>query len=163
MTQVYRRLRVVVATALLASLSAPAGCSAPPPEPPHEPSQLVPPAARDDDVASPADAPGPTDHWIQTYGAYLTPSQRDAYLRTPPAYRMDRWGALLLDLRLREDLLQQSQDVLSRDDVEAYRRLPDAASARAFVQDKRRKAQERALPDDHMTDGPTPARKKEPE
>jgi hypothetical protein len=162
MTQVCRRLRLVIATALLASLAVSAGCSAPPPEPPHEPAQLVPPAARDDDVASPADARGPSDHWIQTYGAYFTPAQRDAYLRTPPAYRMERWGSLLLDLRLREDLLLQSQDVLSRDDVEAYRRLPDAVSARAFVQDKRRKAQEHALPDDRLPDA-RPARKKEPE
>lgn len=166
MTQVCRRLRLMARLFVLASLSAHASCSTLPPPAPHEPPEIVPPVARSDlDEPTPvADGVGPPDHWIEAYGAYFNAAQREAYLRTPPQHRMDRWGTLILDIRLREDLLQQSQEegILSRDDVEKYRRLPDANAARAFVQERRRKAQERAVPDS-TADGTRKPLKKENE
>ncbi len=115
-----------------------AGCNDPPPDAPPPPVGIV---------ASPAigggleDEPvepgiGKPDHWSETYGAYMSPELKREYLLTPEDERFERFDMRLLDFELREQLLLAHQDELTREEKDAYRRLPDAQACRRFVSER---------------------------
>ena len=55
------------------------------------------------------------------------------HLLTPEDERFERFSIRLLDFELREQLLLAHQDELTREEKDAYRRLPDAGACRRFV------------------------------
>jgi hypothetical protein len=122
------RLVPVVALALAQA------CNDPPPRPPTPPRELVPPVALAGPDETPVDqALGPTDAWFEAYSGYMSrPLQRE-YRNTPPNERFERFGLQLLDYQLREDLLHEHQDELTRDERDDYRTLPSADECRRFI------------------------------
>ncbi|MBI3724100.1 hypothetical protein HY251_09135 [bacterium] len=136
-----RGLRVgvvrLVASGLLGALGATACTEAPPPAP-TPPSGLVPsePLDHESDKAAVDPALGPADAWYDRYHAYMTAEARRDYLVTPEPDRFERFGTRLLDYQLREELLREHQDELTRDEQDAYRSLPSAESCRGFIRER---------------------------
>jgi len=111
------------------------GCNDPPPEAPAPPPGIAVapaiPTGLDEEPVEPG--LGHPDHWSEIYGVYMTPELRREYLATPEDERFDRFGLLLLDYRLREDLLQEHQEDLTREEKDRYRRLTSADACRRFI------------------------------
>jgi hypothetical protein len=123
-------LRVMLPLALLG-----AGCNDPPPEAPTAPVGIRPSyeigGGLEDEPVEPGI--GRPDYWSETYGAYMTPELKREYLATPEDERFEQFGLRLLDFELREQLLLAHQEDLTREEKDAYRRLPDADACRRFV------------------------------
>lgn len=126
--------RLLLLAAVASSLFA---CNDPPPRAPTPPGDLVPPVAlsgsNDETPVDPA--LGKPDAWYDAYSGYMIRDTQREYLSTPEDERFERFGLLLLDYQLREDLLRKHQDELTRDDQDAYRRLPSAEECRKFIRD----------------------------
>jgi len=112
-----------------------ASCNDPPPEAPAPPVGIVSTDTIGGGLEDQAVEPGlgRPDHWSETYGAYMTPELKREYLGCPEDERFDRFGLRLLDFQLREELLQEHQDDLTREEKDQYRRLPTAEACRRFV------------------------------
>jgi hypothetical protein len=112
-----------------------AGCNDPPPDAPPPPIGIGPSPAigggLDDEPVEPGI--GRPDYWSETYGAYMSPELKREYLLTPEDERFERFGLRILDFELREQFLLAHQDELTREEKDAYRRLPDADACRRFV------------------------------
>ncbi|RME72736.1 MAG: hypothetical protein D6776_08205 [Planctomycetota bacterium] len=80
---------------------------------------------------SPETQPG--DYWLERFGDYMQPAERELYLATPPAERYDRFADRILEWQRREALLEPYRDRLTPEEIAAYRRLPDLPSARAWL------------------------------
>ena len=124
--------------ASLASAAALAACTDAPPPRPTPATEIVPPVPLDHESdKTPVDPSlGPPDPWYDRYHAYMTAETRKQYLRTPDAERFERFGTRLLDYELREELLREHQDELTRDEQDAYRSLPSAEACRTFIRDR---------------------------
>lgn len=70
------------------------------------------------------------DFWLETLGDYLGPDYRQA----PEAERFDRFGAQLLEYRLREDLLEEHRWALSQQDINAYSDQPNYDASQAYLE-----------------------------
>ncbi len=115
-----------------------AGCNDPPPDAPPPPSGIQPTPAigggLEDEPVEPGI--GRPDHWSENYGSYMSPELKREYLRTPEEERFERFGLRILDFQLREQFLLAHQEDLTREEKDAYRRLPDADSCRRFVRER---------------------------
>lgn len=115
-----------------------ASCNDPPPDAPAPPSGIYAAQALGDGLEAPPIKPGlgPPDYWSETFGAYGSPEFWDEYRSTPLDERFDRFGLRLLDYQLREEYLRDHPEVLTRDEQDLYRRLPDAQACRRFIQER---------------------------
>lgn len=129
--------RAIAVFAVMCGLSAGlgAGCNDPPPDAPPPPIGIRPTpeigGRLDEEPVEPGI--GKPDHWSETYGAYMSPDLKREYLSTPEDERFERFGLRLLDFELREQLLLAHQEDLTREEKDAFRRLPDADACRRFV------------------------------
>ncbi|MBX3471982.1 MAG: hypothetical protein KF878_34450 [Planctomycetes bacterium] len=71
------------------------------------------------------------DYWTDTLGDYLGADFRAA----PPDERFARFGARLLEYRLREDLLEEHRWALSQQDVDAFAGQPDHDASERFLRE----------------------------
>ena len=112
-----------------------AGCNGPPPDAPPPPLGIAQAPAigggLEDEPVEPGI--GRPDHWSETYGVYMSPELKREYLMTPEDERFERFGLRILDFQLREQFLLAHQHDLTREEKDAYRRLPDAEACRRFV------------------------------
>jgi hypothetical protein len=114
------------------------GCATQDLEPPVPPSQIVPPPTIGpglDEHAVPATW-GRRDAWFDAFQGYMPVEMQRDYLGTPEDDRFERFGLRLLDFQLREDLLREHHDELTRDEQDFYRRLPSAEACRRYVAER---------------------------
>ena len=79
-----------------------------------------------------ADSAG-SDHWIKTFGPYLSEEWKAAYLATPEADRFEVYGERLLDFHRREVILEGARVNLTKAELQRFYGLSDAEACRAYV------------------------------
>jgi hypothetical protein len=120
-----------------------AGCYDAPPPPPTPPERLVPTSVITGNIES-VNPEWEKDAFYAAYEPYMSRESWTDYFQTPPAERFDRYGLKLLDFQLREDLLRENE--LTREQVDAYRKLPSAEACRRFLADLQKREVKSAPP-----------------
>ena len=112
--------RLALLAAAWALLGAP-GCNGADENPEPEPIRVP---------ESGADEP---DHWVKTFGAYMSDEFRAAYLATPEGERFRVHGERLLDFARREFILESARVDLTKSELDHFYALGDADACKAYV------------------------------
>ncbi|MCZ6602266.1 MAG: hypothetical protein O6952_04605 [Planctomycetota bacterium] len=94
------------------------------------------PDKQDDEDDQPKTSPVESghDYWLQKFEPYITPEFRAAYLATPEKDRFEKFGKALQDFQTRELDLERAGGKLTPAQIAEYRRLPDLAASREFLE-----------------------------
>ncbi len=93
----------------------------------------------EDPDSTPIEVPkenGPeTDHWIRSFGPYMSDEFRAAYLATEEKDRFRLHGERLLDFARREFILEGAKVNLTKSELEHFYRLEDAEASKTYVRE----------------------------
>ena len=73
------------------------------------------------------------DYWTQRFGHYMTPAELRSYWAIDPQDRFAYQSLRLLELSLRERLLEESGIPLTQRQLDAYAAQPDLDACRTFL------------------------------
>ena len=114
------------ALALLALVAC--GTSDSEPQPP--PARLVPVEPRSEELAQRGVR---DDYWTQRFGPYMTPAELRSYWAIDPQDRFEYQSLRLLELSLRERLLEEAGIPLTQRQLDAYAAQPDLDACRSYL------------------------------
>ncbi|MCZ6689445.1 MAG: hypothetical protein O7H41_07585 [Planctomycetota bacterium] len=94
------------------------------------------PDKQDDDDDQPKTSPVESghDYWLQKFEPYITPEFRAAFLAAPEDELMEKFGEALQEFQTREYDLERVRARLTPTQIAEYRRLPDLAASREFLE-----------------------------
>jgi len=116
----------------MSALGLVAGCGTPDPPQPVSAPELRP------ELLGAEDALGRSardDFWTATLGEMMFPSELEAYWATPAEGRFSRYGVLLLEARLKADLLERSRSRMTPEQVDTYCAQPSYDACLGYVEE----------------------------
>ena len=114
------------ALALLALTACGTSDSEPLPPPPR----LVPLEPRSEELAQHG---ARDDYWTERFGLYMTPAELRSYWAIEPEDRFEYQSLRLLELSLRERLLEETGIELTQRQLDVYASQPDLDACRAYL------------------------------